>query len=254
MTARPLEGRVGIVTGASTGIGAATGRALAGAGMAVALAARRADRLAAVCDDIRAAGGRALAVPTDLRDESQVEALVASTVERFGSLDTLVNNAALGTIRPIAEARAKEWRDTLETNVLGTVFACRAALRHMLPRGRGDILSMTSASIHGGWPYLGAYAASKAAVAALARSLRAEVAAQGVRVMTIEIHQVATEFALQLDPAQLPAALERWNALGLLDPTGTVLEPEAVAQAVVFQLAQPDPVSVHDLSIRPRTA
>jgi len=251
--APPLTGRVGVVTGASAGIGAATARALASAGMAVVLGARRAERLAAVCAEIEAAGGRALAMPTDVRDEAQVDALVDAAAARFGRLDALVNNAAVGVLGTVAEADTAQWRATLDTNVLGVVFATRAALRHMLPRGAGDVVTMTSASMHGGWPYLGAYAASKAAVAALARSLRAEVAGRGVRVMTIEIHQVASEFGTNLDPALLPAALGRWKELALVDPAGAVLAPADVARAVVFQLSQPDPVSVHDLTIRPRT-
>ena len=249
-----LAGRVGVVTGASSGIGAATAAALAAEGMAVVCGARRADRLAAVVDAIVAAGGQALAVPTDLRQEAQVEALVAAAVERFGGLDALVNNAAIGNIRTIAEARTDEWRDVLETNVLGTMWACRAAVRHMLPAGRGDVVVMASASTHRDWPWMGAYAASKAAVAALARSLRAEIAPQGLRVMTVDIHQVATEFATNLDSTLLPTVLERWRALALIDPTGPILAPDAIARAVVFQLAQPDPTSVHELVIRPRSA
>jgi NADP-dependent 3-hydroxy acid dehydrogenase YdfG len=249
----PLAGRVGVVTGASAGIGAATAQALAAAGMTVVLGARRAERLAAVCAAIEAAGGRALAVPADVRDEAQVDALIDAAAARFGRLDALVNNAAVGMLGTVAEADTAKWRATLDTNVLGVVFATRAALRHMLPSGRGDIVTLTSAAMHGGWPYLGAYAASKAAVAALARSLRAEVAGRGVRVMTIEVHQVASEFGANLDPALLPSALASWKALGLLDPAGVVLAPADVARAVVFQLTQPDPVSVHDLTIRPRT-
>ena len=97
-----LNGRVGVITGASTGIGAAVARALAAAGMRVVLGARRRERLAAVCDDIRAAGGTAEILVTDMRDEAQVEALISGAVERFGQIDALVNNAAVGTLRTIA--------------------------------------------------------------------------------------------------------------------------------------------------------
>jgi NADP-dependent 3-hydroxy acid dehydrogenase YdfG len=248
----PLGGRVGVVTGASSGIGAAIARALAAEGMRVVIAARRAERLTAVAAAIRAARGEAEAVPTDLRDEAQVERLIDGAVARHGALDALVNNAATGSVRTVAEGRTAEWRDTFETNVIGTLVACRAALRHMLPRGRGDILNVASVSAHEAWPYLAAYAASKAAVHALSRALRAEVAAQGVRVMTVDVHHVATEFGAQFDPDVLPAALARWRALGLLDPAGTLLAPEDVARAVVFQLSQPDPASIHELTVRPR--
>jgi NADP-dependent 3-hydroxy acid dehydrogenase YdfG len=249
----PLAGRVGVVTGASAGIGAAVARALAAAGMAVVLGARRADRLAAVCEAIRAGGGRAEPVPADMRDEAQVEALVAVAVERHGRLDALINNAASGSVRPVAEGRTEEWRAVLETNVLGVMIACRAALRHMLPCGRGDIVTMSSASAHEAWPYLAAYAASKAAVHTFSRALRAEVAPQGIRVMTIEVHNVGgTEFADTFDPVVLPAALQRWHELGLVNPQAPLIEPDDVARAVVFQLSQPDAASVHELVIRSR--
>jgi len=240
-----------VVTGASAGIGAATARALAGAGMAVVLGARRAAALAAVCDEIRAAGGRAEAIPTDLRDPAQVDALIDGAVSRFGRLDAVVGNAAVGVLRPIAEGRVEEWRAVLDTNLLGTLCVCRAALRHMLPQGRGDILLMGSAAAEGAWPYFGAYAASKAAVVALARTLRAEVASQGVRVMTVDIHNVGgTDFAAGLDPEMLPHALQRWIELGMLNPRAPTIAPDDVARAVVFQLSQPPPASVHELSIR----
>ena len=122
----------------------------------------------------------------------------------------------------------------------------------MLPRGAGDIVNMTSASAHEAWPYLAAYAASKAAVHTLSRALRAEVAAQGIRVMTIEVHNVATEFASNFDPALLPLATERWKELGLLNPDAPLLAPDDVARAVAFQLAQPAHASVHHLTLRSR--
>lgn len=247
-----LSGRVGVVTGASSGIGAAVARALAAAGMRVVIGARRRDRLTEVVDSIRLLGGVAEAVVTDMRDEAQVERLVDEAAARHGQLDALVNNAAAGFIRTIAEGRTEEWRATFETNVLGTLFACRAALRHMLPRGRGDILNMTSASAHEAWPYLAAYAASKAAIHTLSRGLRAEVAPHGIRVMTIEIHNVASEFGANFDPELLPIATQRWSALGLLNRDSPLLAPEDVARAVVFQLSQPEPASIHELTIRSR--
>jgi|ERR1700687_5898201 len=250
---QPLAGRVGVITGASAGIGAATARALAAAGMRVILGARRAERLAAVCKSIREDGGTVDFVATDLRDEAQVETLITTAVDRYGQLDALVNNAAIGTVRTIAEGRTGEWRAILETNVLGTLVACRAALRYMLPRGRGDILNMTSAAAHEAWPYLAVYAASKAAVHTLSAGMRAEVAGKGIRVMTIEIHNVAgTDFASNFEPAVLPAAIKRWEELGLLSRESSMIAPDDVARAVVFQLSQTDPASVHHLTIRSR--
>jgi NADP-dependent 3-hydroxy acid dehydrogenase YdfG len=241
-----------VVTGASGGIGAAVGREAAAAGARIVLGARRADRLAAVAAAIRGAGGEADAVVTDMRDEAQVERLIDRAVARYGRLDALVNNAAVGHVRTVAEGRTEEWRAVLETNVLGPLLACRAALRHMLAQGAGDIVNMTSASAHEAWPYLAAYSASKAAVHTFSRALRAEVAPLGVRVMTVEIHNVATEFGVSFDPGVLPAAIARWTALGLLNPATPLLEPEDVARAVVFQLSQPPRASIHELTIRSR--
>ncbi|MFQ5664929.1 MAG: SDR family oxidoreductase [Candidatus Binatia bacterium] len=250
---QPLAGRVGVVTGASGGIGAAVARALAEAGMAVVLGARRSDRLEQVRDDIRARGGRAAAVPTDMRDDTQVERLISTAVTRYGQIDTLVNNAAVGTLRPVAEGRTDEWRAMVETNFLGVLAACRAALQHMLPQHRGDILSVTSASAYEAWPYLAVYAASKAAIHSLSRGLRAEVAGQGVRVMTIEVHNVAgTDFASHFDPALMQVAVKHWEALGLVSRASSTITPHHVARAVVFQLSLPEPASVHHLTIRSR--
>lgn len=248
-----LAGRVGVVTGASSGIGAAVARALAADGMRVVLGARRAERLEEVVDGIRRAGGVADLIVTDMRVEAQVERLIAAAVERHGQLDALVNNAAVGHVRTIADGRTDEWRDVLDTNVLGTLVACRAALRPMLARRRGDILNVSSASAHEAWPYLAPYAASKAAIHTLSRALRAEVAPLGVRVMTIEIHNAATEFGARFDPGVLPAATRRWVELGLLNPEAPSIRPEDVASAIVFQLSQPEPASIHDLEIRSRS-
>jgi NADP-dependent 3-hydroxy acid dehydrogenase YdfG len=248
-----LKDRVVVITGASSGIGAAVAAALAAAGASVVLGARRADRLASVCERIRSAGGQADAVVTDLRQETDVEELIEAAVARHGRLDVLVNNAAMGTVRTIAEGRSEEWRAILETNILGTLIACRAALRHMLRRGRGDILNVTSASADEAWPYLSVYAASKAAVHSLSRGLRAEVAERGIRVMTIEIHNVGgTDFATSFDPELLAEALQRWKDLGLLNPRTPMLTADDVARAVIFQLSQPDPTSIHHLTVRSR--
>src|SRR5205823_8977257 len=107
---------------------------------------------AAAVSAIHAAGGAAEAAVTDLRDEAQVERLIDGAVARHGRLDALVNNAAVGYIRLVAEGRSEEWRAVLETNVLGTLVACRAALRHMLPRGAGGLVQLTTASDHEALP------------------------------------------------------------------------------------------------------
>ena len=248
----PLTDRVVVITGASSGIGAATARLLAGEGARVVLAARRADRLLALAAEIEAAGGAVAVVPTDLRDEAAVNALIDRAVARFGRLDALVNNAGVGYLSTIAEGRTDEWRVQIETNLLGVLFATRAALRHLLPQGRGDIITMTSASTGERFPYLGVYAATKASLDALSRCLRAEVSEQGIRVMTIEIHHAATEFAAGFDPAMIARAFQSWQRHGVLNPAAPRIAPEDVARAVAFQLTQPADACIHNLNIRSR--
>ena len=248
-----MKDQVVIVTGASTGIGAAVAKELAEAGAKVVLAARRADKMQELCERIRADGGTAELHATDLRDEKQVDALIDFAVERFGRLDALVNNAAHGIVRTIAEGRMEEWRSMIDTNLLGTLAACRAALRYMLPAGQGTILNVTSASAGESWPYLSVYSGTKAAVHAISRGLRAEVAAKGIRVLTTEIHNVGgTDFAASFDPEIMAEAIRRWTELGLLSRESPMLRSRDAARAIVFQLAQPDPVSVHHLVVRSR--
>jgi NADP-dependent 3-hydroxy acid dehydrogenase YdfG len=248
-----MKDQVVVVTGASSGIGAALARQLGAAGANVFAGARREDKLAQLCEEIDAGGGSADHRATDMRDERDVDGLIDAAVERFGRIDALVNNAAFGNLRTIAEGRMDEWRAIVETNLLGTLAACRAALRHMLPRGAGTILNVTSASAHEAWPYMSVYAGTKAAVFTISQGLRAEVAAKGIRVMTTEIHNVGgTDFAMRFDRDVMPEALKRWTELGLLSRDSPMLEPADAARAIVFQLSQPDPVSIHDLVIRSR--
>jgi NADP-dependent 3-hydroxy acid dehydrogenase YdfG len=248
-----LEDRIIVVTGASSGIGAAAAQALAAEGARVMLAARRANALQELCENIRCAGGIADHLVVDMRREADVERLVQTTVDRFGCIDALVNNAAYGTVRTIADGRSDEWRAMLETNVLGPLAACRAALRYMLPAGKGDILNVTSASAHEAWPYLSVYAASKAALHSLSAGLRAEVAHLGIRVMTLEVHNVTgTDFATNFDGAIMGEAIQRWQQLGLLRRDSPMLRPEEAAAAIVFQLSRNDPASVHHVALRSR--
>jgi NADP-dependent 3-hydroxy acid dehydrogenase YdfG len=122
----------------------------------------------------------------------------------------------------------------------------------MLPRGHGDLVNMTSVSAHEAWPYLGVYAGSKAAVHTVSNSLRAEVGGRGIRVMTIQVHGIATEFAAAFDPAVLATAATRWEELGLLNREAEVIDPARVGGTVAFMLAQPPNVSLHDVTLRPR--
>jgi short-subunit dehydrogenase len=179
----PIPGATVVVTGATSGIGYETARAFAAAGANVIVAGRRRERL----DELAGAIGaeHALAVPTDVADEAQVQTLIARTVERFDRLDVLVNNAGVGLAASFAETTAEEFRRLMDVNFWGVVHGCRAAAPIMAAQRRGVIINVASILGKRGMPYSSAYAASKFAVVGFSESLRAELAGSNVAVSTI---------------------------------------------------------------------
>ena len=228
------------MTGASSGIGEATARLLAQNGYNVVLAARREDRLKRIAAEI---GERALAVPTDVTDPAACEALVSRAVESFGSVNILVANAGVGLYGSIADGEPEDWRLMFEVNVLGVLYATRAAVLHMLDRSSGDIVIVSSLA---GRRVPGAegtvYAATKHALTAVAEGLRMDVHEKGIRVINVEPGLVRTEFP----ESSYPSAKE-YYAQREFSP----LEAEDIAQAVFYAVEQPERVSVNEIVVRP---
>lgn len=187
-----LKDKVAVVTGASSGIGEATVRALAGRGAAVVLAARNEEKLRFLAREVLAAGGRALAVETDVTDETSVEAMVERTIGEFGALDTLVNNAGLGLSGRVAELRPHDLRYLFEVNLLGPLHCVRATLPHM-PRG-GRIINVSSVIGKRAIPKVGGYCATKSALNALSDALRVEISDRGVTVTSVYPGTTRTAF------------------------------------------------------------
>jgi NAD(P)-dependent dehydrogenase (short-subunit alcohol dehydrogenase family) len=187
-----LKGKVAIVTGASSGIGEATARALAGRGAAVVLAARAEEKLRFLEREIFAGGGRALAVRTDIVDEASIRAMVERTIEEFGALDILVNNAGLGLSGRIEELRTGDLRYLFEVNLLGSLHCVQAALPHM-PRG-GRIINVSSVVGKRAIPKVGGYCATKFALNALSDALRIEIVGRGITVTTVYPGTTRTAF------------------------------------------------------------
>ena len=239
-----LRGRVVVVTGASSGIGAATAKMLSGEGAKVALAARREDALVGAQAGLED-GSTSLVLPTDVTDRGQVKALVERAEAELGPVDALVNCAGVMYFTLMQNVRADEWDRTVEVNCKGALNCVGAVLPGMVERGRGHIVTVSSDAGRVVFPGLAVYSASKFFVEALSKGLRLETAGTGVKVTTVQPGNVATDLlALSGDEE----ALERYG-----QPTGSkVLDPEDVARAVVYALSQPDHVAVNEILVEPR--
>lgn len=222
------------ITGASSGIGRATAIACAKAGMPVAVAARREDRLADLVNEIKAAGGRAIAVKCDVVNQSECDQLVARTVQQFGSLYSIYANAGIGHESRIAKMSDADMRNIFEVNYFGTLNTLRPAMPHLLT-SRGHILICSSCLSKIGMPFHGAYTATKAAQEHIARAMRIELKPQGVRVSSVHPVGTATEFF------EAKAALTGTPVKQNSPPKWATQPPERVATAIVNCLKRPRP-------------
>jgi len=242
-----LGGKCAVVTGASSGIGVATARMLADAGAAVAIAARRTDRLETLATELRGRGARVAVVPTDMRKEADVVRLIATARAQLGGVDVLVNNAGLGRAAPVSSAPTEAWREMLEVNVLGLLIATREAIQDMDRRGvAGQIVNVSSMAGHRvPGPDSGVYSGTKFAVRAITEGLRQELRARksAIRVSCISPGYVETEFA-SVFAGGAANADETYRKM-------KVLEAEDVARAVLWAATQPPHVEVHDVLMRP---
>jgi NADP-dependent 3-hydroxy acid dehydrogenase YdfG len=222
---RDIAGTVVAVTGASSGIGAATARLLAAAGARVAIQARRKERLEGLVDEL--GKDNVVAVPSDAQDPASADSLVRAAVESFGALDSIVVNAGLGRYGGILDATDDELREIMRTNIEGTVWAVRSAVRHFRGTGGGDVVIISSvAGLRGGGDEA-VYAATKFAQVGLAGSLDREVRTDGIRVSTICPAGVHTEFAIGAGRTEGDPALDDF------------LRPADIGSAVLSVLRQP---------------
>lgn len=238
-----------LVTGASSGIGAATARALAAEGAAVALLARRGDRLADLKAEIESAGGTALVVTVDVTDAEQVAAAVQCAVAEFGRLDTLVNNAGLMQSAPATAAPLQDWDNMVAVNVQGVLYATRAALPHLIdaaadpPRGVADLVTISSTA---GWvarPNTAVYSLTKFGVNAFSEGLRQEVLGKRVRVGVVGPGTVDTEIFSHLAESSREAFEKQTFGM-------TMLRPEDIADAVLFMVTRDRRVAVNHMLVR----
>jgi NADP-dependent 3-hydroxy acid dehydrogenase YdfG len=249
MAAR-LDGAVALVTGASSGIGEATALALAEHGAAVAIAARRKDRLEDLARRIENAGATALAIEADLTDQAQAERAVEGTVSELGRLDILINNAGIMLLGPAVDADTSEWSRMVELNVNALLYCAHAALPHLLAaaqdgvRNVADMVNVSSVAGRTVRRGSGVYNLTKHGVGAFSESLRQEVAERHVRVSLIEPGATATELRLHLRPEIQRMQEERFAGKRTLDAAD-------IADAILYIVTRPWHVAINEILIRP---
>jgi NADP-dependent 3-hydroxy acid dehydrogenase YdfG len=245
-----LSGTVALVTGASSGIGEATARRLAAEGAAVAIAARRVDRLERLAREIDEAGGRALAIEADVTDRGQAEALVERTVAELGRLDIVVNNAGVMLLGPATDAPIEEWERMVDLNVKGLLYVAKAALPHLLeyadqePRKVTDLVNISSVAGRVARSGSAVYNATKHAVGAFSEALRQEVTERHVRVSLVEPGAVATELASHNRPEVQEAMKGRFGRIERL-------EADDIADTISYIVTRPRHVAINEILVRP---
>ena len=247
---KPLDGTVALVTGASSGIGAATARALAAQGAAVALVARRADRLDALAGEINAAGARSLVIVADVTDSAQAESAVERTVHEFKRLDTVINNAGVMLLGPLENAPLEEWEQMVKVNELGVLYVAHAALPHLLkaaqsaPRTVADLVNISSVAGRVARRGSGVYNLTKFGIGAFSESLRQEVTGRHVRVSLVEPGAVNTELISHVRPEVREQALQRFANMERL-------EADDIAEVITFIVTRPRRVAINEVLVRP---
>ncbi|UVK51482.1 SDR family oxidoreductase [Mesorhizobium sp. AR02] len=240
MTSSP--GKVVLITGASSGIGAATARHLAERGHSIVLGARRTGRIATIARDIELAGGQAFFRELDVTDLDSVKAFVAAAHERHGRVDVLVNNAGVMPLSFVAELRIDDWNRMIDVNLRGVLNGIAAVLPVMTEQKSGHIINVASVSGHRVDPTAAVYSATKFAVRALSEGLRQE--SRDLRVTVVSPGLTRTELFDGIANPQVEA-----GARAMLDEAS--IPPGAIAEAIGFAIGQPDGVDVNELVVRP---
>ncbi|HEX2560570.1 SDR family oxidoreductase [Phenylobacterium sp.] len=239
-----IAGKAIVVTGASSGMGAAAARHLARKGAALVLGARRSDRIAALAAEINQAGGRAKPVTTDVTKAEELQRLVDAAVETYGRIDVLINNAGVMPLSPLQRLKIAEWDQMIDVNLKGVLYGVAAALPYMIKQNSGHIINLSSVAGHKLFGGSAVYSATKFAVRALSEGLRQEMAAYNIRTTIISPGAVKTELLNHISERDVQQANQ--------DYVGEVgLPPETFARLVAFAINEPDDVGINEILFRP---
>lgn len=238
-----IEGKVVVITGASSGLGEATARALSAQGASVALGARRNNRIASLASELTRSGGKAIAVTTDVTDRAQVKQLVDAAVAAYGRIDVMINNAGLMPFSPLERLKVEEWDRTIDVNIKGVLYGIAAALPYMKAQRSGHIINVSSVAGHKVGPGGAVYAATKHAVRVISEGLRQEVKPYNIRSTIISPGMVATELVDSItEPDIAEAVRKRYEG---------AIPAESFANIVAFAISQPGDVDINEILFRP---
>ncbi len=239
-----IEGKVIVITGASSGLGEAAAKHLAHLGAAVVLGARRTDRIEKLANEIQESGGKALAIATDVTQRDQVKKLVDSAVEKFGRVDVILNNAGIMPLSPMDRLNVDEWDQMVDVNIKGVLNGIAAVLPHMKNQKSGHIINTSSVAGHKIFSGSAVYSATKFAVRALSEGLRMEVKPYNIRTTIVSPGAVKTELQDHISEADIQQANREYvGAVGL--------NPDSFANLVAFVISQPEELDINEIIFRP---
>jgi|ERR1700676_4879203 NADP-dependent 3-hydroxy acid dehydrogenase YdfG len=239
-----IEGKIVVITGASSGLGEATARHLCAQGASVVLGARRVDRIQALADELTRSGARAVAVATDVTRYDEVKRLVDTAVQAFGRIDVMINNAGLMPHSPLERLKIEDWNRTIDVNIKGVLYGIGAALPYMKQQKGGQIINVSSVAGHKVRPGSAVYAATKAAVLMLSEGLRQEVKAYDIRTTVISPGAVATELPNSITEPDVADNINKFYE-------EYAIPADSFARAVAFAISQPPEVDVNEILFRP---
>lgn len=238
-----IEGKVVVITGASSGLGEATARALSAQGASVVLGARRTDRIQALANELTGRGGKALAITMDVTQYDQVKRLVDTAVQTYGRIDVMINNAGLMPNSPLERLKIEDWERMIDVNIKGVLYGIAAALPYMKQQKSGHIINVSSVAGHKIRPGGAVYAATKHAVRVISEGLRQEVKPYNIRTTIISPGAVATELPQSVTEPDIAENVRKIYE--------AAIPADAFARAVIFAMSQPEDVDVNEILFRP---